>query len=208
MQMLANGVELLYRRRGAGLYKMRDYSRSGPSIDYKGTGLGRLLEVVRAHKDATNEEYRKTATLNLRMFVEQFVKELYEVDTGKQLAKKLQEDKSWGELKALLKFCTRLRHKRRGEAAGYERLHEHPPAHRPKSRADRRQQRAPQCALYGNECAPEKVPRSCWASSARTENLNYLPRAEVLKCAFRAWITFRVVAKGLVTSWPSAVLRR
>ena len=80
MQMLANGVELLYRRRGAGLYKMRDYSRSGPSIDYKGTGLGRLLEVVRAHKDATNEEYRKTATLNLRMFVEQFVKELYEVD--------------------------------------------------------------------------------------------------------------------------------
>lgn len=105
MQMLANGIELLYRRRNAALYKMRDYSRSGPSIDYKGTGLGRLLEVVRAHKDATNEEYRKTATLNLRMFVEQFVKELYEVDTGKQLAKKY-EDKSWGELKALLKFCT------------------------------------------------------------------------------------------------------
>jgi hypothetical protein len=104
MQLLAGDVEALYRRRGAALYKISQYSRSGPAIEWKGPGLGRLLEMVRTHKDATNEEYRKTATLNLRMFVEQFVKELYKADTGNPISRKY-EGKSWGEIRSLLKSC-------------------------------------------------------------------------------------------------------
>jgi hypothetical protein len=57
MQVLAQDVEALYRRSGAALYKMSQYSRSGPAIEWKGPGIGRLLEMVRTHKDGTNEEY-------------------------------------------------------------------------------------------------------------------------------------------------------
>ena len=66
MQLLANDVESLYRNRGAVLYKMSHYSRSGPSIDWKGPQLVRLLESVRRNKDG-NEQYRQQATLNLRI---------------------------------------------------------------------------------------------------------------------------------------------
>lgn len=107
MQVLGGDVEALYRRRGAALYKLSQYSRSGPSIEWKGAGIGRLLETVRTHKDATNDDYRQTATLNLRMFVEQFVKELYKADTGNSISRRY-EDKSWGELKGLLKHCKRF----------------------------------------------------------------------------------------------------
>jgi hypothetical protein len=41
------------------------------------------------------------------MFVEQFVKELFKSDTGNAISRKY-EDKSWGELKALLKDCKRF----------------------------------------------------------------------------------------------------
>lgn len=107
MQVLAHDVEALYRRRGAALYKMSQYSRSGPAIEWKGPGIGRLLEIVRTHKDGTNEDYRQTATLNLRMFVEQFVKELFKAETGNPISRKY-EDKSWGELKQLLRDCRRF----------------------------------------------------------------------------------------------------
>jgi hypothetical protein len=104
MQLLAGDVEALYRNRGAALFKMRPYARAGPSIEWKGPGIGRLLESIRSNKDAENEEYRKSATQDLRKFVEQFVKELFKSQTG-QLISKRYEDKSWGELKDLLKRC-------------------------------------------------------------------------------------------------------
>ena len=41
------------------------------------------------------------------MFVEQFVKELYKAETGNPISRKY-EDKSWGELKLLLRDCKRF----------------------------------------------------------------------------------------------------
>ena len=76
MQLLASDVESLYRNKGAAIYKMSHYSRSGPSIDWKGPQLVRLLEWVRRYKDG-NEQYRQQATLNLRMFIEAVAKDLY-----------------------------------------------------------------------------------------------------------------------------------
>jgi hypothetical protein len=104
MQLLAGDVESLYRNRGAALFKMRPYARTGPSIEWKGPGIGRLLESVKANKDAENEKYRMSAALDLRKFVERFAKELFKAQTG-QLISKRYEDKSWGELKDLLKRC-------------------------------------------------------------------------------------------------------
>ena len=103
MQLLANDVESLYRNRGAVLYKMRHYSQSGPSIDWKGPQLVRLLESVRRNKDG-NEQYRQQATLNLRMFIERFAKDLYKAQTGGTISRRY-EDRNWGELKDLLKRC-------------------------------------------------------------------------------------------------------
>ena len=103
MQLLANDVESLYRNRGAVLYKMSHYSRSGPSIDWKGPQLVRLLESVRRNKDG-NEQYRQQATLNLRMFIERFAKDLYKAQTGGTISRRY-EDRNWGELKDLLKRC-------------------------------------------------------------------------------------------------------
>jgi hypothetical protein len=104
MQPLAGDVEALYRKKGAALFKMRPYSRSGPSVEWKGPGIGRLLDDVKCNKDATNEEYRKTATLSLRQFVERFAKDLFKAQTGRLISKRY-EDRPWGELKALLKHC-------------------------------------------------------------------------------------------------------
>lgn len=104
MQPLAGDVESLYRNRGAALFKMRPYSRTGPSIEWKGPGIGRLLENIKSNKDAENEEYRKSSVQDLRKFVEQFAKELFKAQTG-QLISKRYEDKSWGDLKDLLKHC-------------------------------------------------------------------------------------------------------
>jgi hypothetical protein len=104
MQLLAGDVESLYRNRGAALFKMRPYSRTGPSIEWKGPEIGRLLENVKANKDAENEDYRKSAMQDLRKFVERFAKELFKAQTGQPVSKRY-EDKSWGELKDLLKRC-------------------------------------------------------------------------------------------------------
>jgi hypothetical protein len=104
MQLLAGDVESLYRNKGAALFKMRPYTRTGPSIEWKGPGIGRLLENVKAHKDAENDQYRMSATLDLRKFVERFAKELFKAQTG-QLISKRYEDKTWSELKELLKRC-------------------------------------------------------------------------------------------------------
>lgn len=104
MQLLANDIEGLYRKRGAALYKMSQYSRSGPSIEWKGPEIVRLLDSVRKKKDC-NEEYRKEATLDLRMFVERFAKEMFKAQTGGTISKRY-EDKAWGELKDLLRRCS------------------------------------------------------------------------------------------------------
>ena len=103
MRLLADDIESLYRRRGAVLYKMRQYSRSGPSIEWKGPEIGRLLEAVRLNKDG-NEQYRKGATLDLRMFIERFAKDLSKAQTGGTISKRY-ENRPWNELKELLKRC-------------------------------------------------------------------------------------------------------
>ena len=103
MRLLAGDIESLYRRRGAVLYKMRQYSRSGPSIEWKGPEIGRLLEAVRRNKDS-NEQYRKQATLDLRIFIELFAKDLFKAQTGGIVSKRY-EDRTWNELKELLKRC-------------------------------------------------------------------------------------------------------
>ena len=103
MRLLADDIESLYRRRGAVLYKMRQYSRSGPSIEWKGPEIGRLLAAVRLNKDG-NEQYRKDATLDLRMFIERFAKDLSKAQTGGTVSKRY-ENRAWNELKELLKRC-------------------------------------------------------------------------------------------------------
>lgn len=103
MRILSAEVESLYRSRDAGLYKMSQYSRSGPSIEWKGPQLKRLLESVRKNKDG-NEQYRKEATQDLRMFVETFAKDLFMAQTGGTVSRRY-ENSNWSELKDLLKRC-------------------------------------------------------------------------------------------------------
>ena len=86
---------------------MSQYSRSGPSFDWKGPEIGRLLEAVRKNKDATNEQYRKQATLDLRIFIEKFAKGLFKAQTGGTVSRRY-EDRNWGELKDLLKRCPKF----------------------------------------------------------------------------------------------------
>ncbi len=80
MHRLAEDVASLYRSRGGELFKMSQYSISGPSIDWKGPEITRLLEAVRRAKDG-NDQYRKQATRDLRYFVERFVKDLFMAQT-------------------------------------------------------------------------------------------------------------------------------
>ncbi len=103
MHPLAEDVASLYRARGAELYKMSQYSVSGPSIDWKGPEITRLLEAVRKNKDG-NDQYRKQATRDLRYFVERFSKDLFKAQTGGTVSKRY-ENKSWGELRDLLRRC-------------------------------------------------------------------------------------------------------
>lgn len=104
MQLLGSDIESLYRKRGAIRYKMSGYTRSGPCIDWKGPEIGRLLDAVRKNKDSTNEEYRKQATLDLRTFIETFVKDLFKAETQGTVSRRY-EDKAWGELRELLRRC-------------------------------------------------------------------------------------------------------
>lgn len=103
MHRLAEDVASLYRARGAELFKMSEYSISGPSIDWKGPEITRLLEAVRKAKDG-NDQYRKQATRDLRYFVERFAKDLFMAQTKNTISKRY-EDKSWGELRDLLRRC-------------------------------------------------------------------------------------------------------
>lgn len=104
MRQLANDIETLYREQGAVLYKVGTYTKAGPSIVWKGPEVLRLLMAVKRDKDATSDQYRMAATNNLRMFVESFVKDLFRVQTKQAISKKY-EDKSWGELRDLLRRC-------------------------------------------------------------------------------------------------------
>jgi hypothetical protein len=103
MHLLAEDVASLYRARGAALFKMGEYSISGPSIDWKGPEIARLLEAVRKNKDG-NDAYRKQAMTDLRYFVERFVKDLFKAQTGGTISKRY-EDRTWGELRELLRRC-------------------------------------------------------------------------------------------------------
>jgi hypothetical protein len=104
MQQLATGIESLYRPQGAVLYKMNAYAKSGPSIEWKGPEVVRLLQAVRRDKDGASDQYRVSATLNLRKFVESFVKDLFRAQTKQNISRRY-ENKSWGELRDLLRRC-------------------------------------------------------------------------------------------------------
>ena len=103
MHLLAEDVASLYRARGGALFKMGRYSLSGPSIEWKGPEITRLLEGVRKNKDG-NDQYRKQAMGDLPVFVERFAKDLFKAQTGGTVSKRY-EDKSWGELRDLLRRC-------------------------------------------------------------------------------------------------------
>ncbi len=104
MDQYANRVETLYRSDATAIYRMQEYSQAGPIIEWKGPEVQKILNDVKRDKDAIGEGYRKQAVLSLRKFVEEFVKELFIRDTGQTISKKY-EDKSWGELKNLLRQC-------------------------------------------------------------------------------------------------------
>jgi len=103
MHRLAEDVASLYRPRGAEIFKMSHYSMSGPSIDWKGPEITRLLDAARRNKDG-NDQYRKQATRDLRFFVERFAKDLFIAQTKSTVSKRY-EDKSWSELRNLLRRC-------------------------------------------------------------------------------------------------------
>ncbi len=104
MDQFANRVETLYRSHSPAIYRMMTYTPAGPIIEWKGPEVQKILNEVKRNKDATNEGYRKQAILDLRRFVEEFVKDLYIRETGQTISKQY-EDKTWGELRKLLRQC-------------------------------------------------------------------------------------------------------
>lgn len=104
MQQLATGIESLYRSQGAVLYKMNSYAKSGPSMECKGPEVVRLLQAVRRDKDGASDQFRVSATVSLRRFIESFVKDLFRAQTKQSISRRY-EDKSWGELRELLRRC-------------------------------------------------------------------------------------------------------
>lgn len=103
MDNFAEDMEKLYRSSvDTVLYRMHSYSRSGPSVIWKGPEIRSLLEEVRRNKDSENEGFRKQAVQALRQFVERFVKDLYTAETGKAVSKRFR-DKNWADLKNLLR---------------------------------------------------------------------------------------------------------
>jgi hypothetical protein len=107
MDQFANRVESLYRSHNPAIYRMEEYTQAGPIIDWKGPEVQKLLNDVKRNKDATSEGYRKQAVQALRQFVEEFVKDIFTRDTGKTISKRY-ENKSWGELRNLLRQCARF----------------------------------------------------------------------------------------------------
>lgn len=104
MDQFANRVETLYRSHSPAIYRMQEYTPAGPVIEWKGPEVQKILNEVKRNKDAINEGYRKQAVLGLRRFVEEFVKDLFMRETGQTISKQY-EDKTWGELRNLLRQC-------------------------------------------------------------------------------------------------------
>lgn len=104
MDKFADAVETLHRKHGPVIYRFEEYTQSGPIVAWKGPEIQKLLNEVRKNKDATNEGFRKQSVQALRQFVETFVKDFHTADTGNPISKKY-EDKSWSELRGLLRHC-------------------------------------------------------------------------------------------------------
>ena len=106
LDRFAHGVETLYRQtiNDLCLYQIRAYLINGPQIEYNGSGIPRFLADIRANKDSPNPDFRKAVPLDMRKFIERFVKELYVSETRGSLPKRYR-NVSWGELGTLLKRC-------------------------------------------------------------------------------------------------------
>jgi hypothetical protein len=107
MQSVANSIEQLYRQDGAVYYRMEGYTQSGPAIVWKGPEIQKLLNDVRKNKDSVNDGFRKQAVQGLREFVERFVKDFFTAESGRPVSKKY-ENKSWGDLRSLLRQCAKF----------------------------------------------------------------------------------------------------
>jgi hypothetical protein len=105
MDQFANRVETLYRSNTPAIYRMAEYTQAGPIIEWKGPEVRKLLNDVKRNKDASGEGYRKQAVQALRQLVEEFVKDLFMRDTSQSISRQY-EDKSWKELRKLLRQCT------------------------------------------------------------------------------------------------------
>lgn len=107
MDTFAGDVERLYRSSTPALYKMEAYTLSGPNIVPHGPAIKRLLAEIKRDKDSVNDAFRKQAALGLRQFVERFVKDLYSSETRQSVSKRF-ENKSWPELRNLLRQCKKF----------------------------------------------------------------------------------------------------
>ena len=105
MDNFADDIEKLYRGvTKTALFRMEAYTLPGPTIEWKGPEIGRILQHVRKNKDSLAEGFRKQAVQELRQFVERFAKDLYTAETGMSVSKRF-EDKNWNDLKVLLRQC-------------------------------------------------------------------------------------------------------
>jgi hypothetical protein len=104
MDKFVDDVERLYRQYAPLYFKMESYTESGPNVVWKGPEIKRLFNEIRKNKDALNEGYRKQAVLDLRQFVELFMKDIFISETGQPVSKKY-EDKAWNDLRQLLRQC-------------------------------------------------------------------------------------------------------
>lgn len=106
LDRFADGVESLYRQTvdKVCLYQIKGYQVNGPIIEYKGSGILKFLADITAQKDSPNPDYRKAVPLDMRKFVERFVKDLYVSETKGSVPRKYQ-NVPWGRLSPLLKQC-------------------------------------------------------------------------------------------------------
>lgn len=104
MDNIADSIGSLYRNHDPAIYRMEEYTQSGPSVVWKGPEIQKILNEIRKNKDAANEGYRKQAVQALRQFVERFAKDLFTAETGQPISKQY-EDKSWADLRNLLRQC-------------------------------------------------------------------------------------------------------
>jgi hypothetical protein len=104
MDNFADDVGRLYRGDDPLIYRMDNYTQSGPGCVWKGPEIKKLLNDVRKNKDAINEGFRKQAVQALRQFVERIVKDIFTTDSGEEVSKKY-ESVAWPELRNLLRLC-------------------------------------------------------------------------------------------------------